>query len=159
MPDASEIVHKLFLEDEERVVELVQVHMPLLKLERRNDEHRAGMQFYPLADKKQMPFRLTEEIEFEEVGLVAFVRIEPAALFRTLRRVQQEVHAARAFGVFQQRNMLCGFVGEYAVSLFMIHKHDVWETKVAFFLQIKDNKGRKKTLEQCLCYSVANGHE
>ncbi|EEF75874.1 hypothetical protein BACCOPRO_01368 [Phocaeicola coprophilus DSM 18228 = JCM 13818] len=121
----KEVVYKLFLKDEERVVQLVQVHVPLLKLKRRNDEHRAGMQFYPLACQKQVPFRFVEEIELEKVGLVPFVRIEPAALFRAFRRVQQEVHATRAFGVFQQGNTLRGFVGEYAVSFFMIHKNGI----------------------------------
>ena len=117
----KEVVYKLFLKDEERVVQLVQVHVPLLKLKRRNDEHRAGMQFYPLACQKQVPFRFVEEIELEKVGLVPFVRIEPATFFRAFSRIQQKVHATRTFGIFQQRDMLCRIAVIYAVGVFASH--------------------------------------
>ena len=64
--------------------------------------------------------RLAEEIELEEVSPIPLVRVEPAPLLRAFRRVQPEVHAARAFGVFQQGNMLRRVV-VYAVSVFAIH--------------------------------------
>lgn len=67
-----------------------------------------------------MPLRLAEEIELEEVSPIPLVRVELAPLLRAFRRVQQEVHAARAFGVFQQGNMLRRVV-VYAVSVFAIH--------------------------------------
>ena len=95
---------------------------PFLQLERRNDEPHTGMQFNPFTCQKEIPLRLAEEIELEEVSPIPLVRIKPAPLLRAFRRVQQEVHAARAFGVFQQGNMLRRVV-VYAVSVFAIHCH------------------------------------
>ena len=99
---------------------LFTLHVPLLQLERRNDEPHIGMQFNPFASQKEMPLCLAEEIELEEVSAIPLVRVEPTPLLRAFRRVQQKVHAARAFGVFQQGNMLRRVV-VYAVSVFAIH--------------------------------------
>ena len=90
------------------------------------------MQCNPFARQKEIPLRLAEEIELEEVSPIPLVRVEPAPLLRAFRRVQQEVHAARAFGVFQERNMLRRVV-VYAVSVFAIHLYLFMATKVRFF--------------------------
>ena len=47
-----------------------------------------------LTRQKEMPLRLAEEIELEEVSPIPLVRVEPAPLLRAFRRIQQEVHAA-----------------------------------------------------------------
>ena len=48
------------------------------------------MQVNPFARQKEMPLRLAEEIELEEVSPIPLVRVEPAPLFRAFRRVQQD---------------------------------------------------------------------
>ena len=92
------------------------------------------MQVNPFARQKEMPLRFVEEIELEEVSPIPLVRVEPAPLLCAFRRVQQEVHAARAFGVFQQGNILRRVV--YAVSVFAIHLDCIAGTKLVSFLQI-----------------------
>lgn len=62
-----------------------------------------------------------EKIKLEEVGLVPLVQVKPTLSFITVGGIEHEVHAACAFGVFQQRNMACSLVRENPHQVLVCH--------------------------------------
>lgn len=57
-----------------------------------------------------------EKIKLEEVGLIPLMQVKPPLSFIAVGGIEHEVHAACAFGIFQQRNVACCLVRDISVS-------------------------------------------
>lgn len=61
------------------------------------------------------------KIKLEEVGLIPLVQVKPSLSFTALGGIEHEVHAACAFGIFQQRNVACCLVRENPHQVLVCH--------------------------------------
>lgn len=68
------------------------------------------------------------KIKLEEVGLIPLMQVKPPLPFIAVGGIEHEVHAACAFGIFQQRNVACCLVREnsfgflYVIAVLLLLK-------------------------------------
>lgn len=61
------------------------------------------------------------KIKLEEVGLIPLMQVKPPLPFIAVGGIEHEVHAACAFGIFQQRNVACCLVREKFLRILVCH--------------------------------------
>ncbi len=90
----NECAHEVFAEDEKRIVQCRLVHMPLLLLVGREEQHHAVVQFYLAEVQQQKTVCLPKKIKTEEVRLEPLVFGQYGTDVLVRGGIDVEVHAA-----------------------------------------------------------------